>query len=301
MNNTQKPHRLFGTRGARIALIALVAIAVVLGLLASQFSRRGTAQTPSVQREWPSFTMQFIARQVDPSTGRTIIDRTYRLVVVDDNTWRADIITDTIHPQEVNSFFAVKDHVYYTYGAAGNTFTRRPVQADTVVSITPDLYPGVYSHVHDGIDKGWTTDRSMQAPAASGVVNVPTVTVVKQEATPCGTPAPGTAAPASCIDEQRIDFAANTINSGPTAGKQMPRGGIPVYAEERLNGVIVRQFIAQSLQLTTNVTIAAPTEPPGVVTPISTVNSLPVVTVTGTAVPRNTLPASTPLPSTPKQ
>lgn len=282
-----------GTRQARIVLVTGLGAVVSAGLLIAFLVPRGAAQNPNVEKSWPSFTMQFMEKQFDPNTGKQIVDQTYRLVVVDDNTWRADIVADALHPAQVGSFFAVKNQVYYTYGAAGHTFATRPVEDNTVVAIAPDLYPGVYSRITDGADKGWSFMSGSPPTSIADIVNVPMTTATKQDMVTCGTATPGTAG-SSCSETKRIDFATNTIATGPAAGNQVPRGGIPVYAEDRVNGVLVRQLVAASLQLTPSAAIVAPTQPPGAVKPATVVNGLPAVTVSGTAAP-----SSMPIRATP--
>jgi hypothetical protein len=170
--------------------------------------------------------------------------------------------------------------VYYTYGAAGRTFTTRPVEDNTAVGITPDLYPGIYSRIADGAEKGWSFTATPLPAVAADVVNVPAVTATRQDTESCGTPMSGTTAAPSCTETERVDFAKSTIATGPSAGKQTPRGGIPIYAEDRINGALVRQFIVQSFQLTPGVAIVTPTAPAGVATPATVVNGLPVVAAT---------------------
>lgn len=266
MNANMGLGRIVTSRRTRFLLTGLVVMAIGAVMLATWSQQRGHAENPIPTRQWPSFTMQFTNRQFDAVTGNAVINETSRLTLVDDYTWRVDVINDSVHPALIGSWRVFKDGQYTTYNAELRSFSQTRPPSGDVIAISRELVPGIYSRVRTGGEPGWTLQASALPPPVTDVVALPKVTFLKQ------TP-----------DEvDRIDFAANTVNSSPTLDKQRPVGGIPVYAETRMNDKLIHQFVVESLQLVGGLSVAVPTVPANLATPVITQNNLPVVTITST-------------------
>jgi hypothetical protein len=109
MVSSASPPAFFGTRKWRFSLITELVLIVGAGILTVLLVQQGSAQNASVEKSWPSFTMQFVEKQFDASTGKVVVDQTLHLVVVDDYTCRADVIADALQPQQVGTFITVKN------------------------------------------------------------------------------------------------------------------------------------------------------------------------------------------------
>lgn len=208
-----------------IGAACLSAIVVVVAMLG--VATRSEAQPKVYARLWPSFTMVYTIRDVDPFSGEVLTDQTWRLVVQDEYAWRQELIRDSRFPAEVGSYAEWKSGVY-TYYSKEKNFTRtigEPATRSTA-TITEELNPRLLVDIQAGADtaRGW---RDVAAQATGRLAKARTASV------------PSGQVPTRTIEE-RIEWAADSLRA-PFVG------GIAVLGERRINGVLTHSFTVDSL------------------------------------------------------
>lgn len=209
-------------------LFAIVAVLVVvvgaIGLLRTNLDAQ---PKPTLTRQWPTFTMIYREFDKDPISDRVGTDRTVRLDVVDDFTWRAEVIRDAVNPQAVGSYGDLKDGTYTSHNVMANQTQVEQVGSETTVSVTTEVYPQFWSEMQRGVGRG---QGYAEAPAASG-----RVAKVKTTSEPC-----------SARPELQCRTGKTTVD---TTRRIEFQGAIPVGAEVTVDGEVIRRIELESLVL----------------------------------------------------
>ena len=213
--------------------VVVASSALGLGALLRHAPPTASGQQPMYAKLWPSFTMNYTIRSIDPASGRVLVDQTHRLVVTDEHSWRDDVVQDQVDTKEVGSFTQVKGGTRHEYSAARDYSRDLPLGSpDTVTSVRRELDPMLYGRIQSGGVKGW---QDATSTAQGRIAKIRTVTV------PC--------AAGTCQEQERVEFDAASINHSPTAGVTSPIGGIAVFGQRSVNGKVADTFQAQSLRI----------------------------------------------------
>ncbi|MGI8970340.1 MAG: hypothetical protein ACR2HB_06500 [Dehalococcoidia bacterium] len=212
------------------------------------------AENVAVAKQWPAFTMVYSVYQYDAVQKRVMQDQTHRVMVNNEFSWRDEILSDAVNPAAVGSYTEFKDQVLSSYFADLKLSGQRTLPPNTITSITPELDPNRFVSIRDGREQGWGDETPASASIAG---SAKTLAKVRTRAVTCAPPSQTGAqgqiacpAGASSVQaEERIAFDADSLDTSPSAGRQTPVGGIVVNYEKQFDGVLIRKFTAQSLQV----------------------------------------------------
>lgn len=225
--------------------ITILSSGLFLGLMTAH-PWRTNAQT--YQQLWPRFTMVYTVQEYQGAGGSLSEDRTWRLVVTNDQTWRAEILRDGINPREVGSYKSFVNGKVTFYSAAANNTNEFPVET-ALVNVTTELVPTYFKRISLAQVTAGTGWRDSSAAPIGQVEKVQTTS------TPCPstTAMPSAAARlpsqnvcgrgiTNVMEEHRVAFDARTIRTDGL-------GGIAVSSETKVNGKTTRLFHADSLEI----------------------------------------------------
>ncbi|MBI2761176.1 MAG: hypothetical protein HYX51_07105 [Chloroflexi bacterium] len=226
-------------------IIAASGIGAILALFVVVMARSASEAQPKVYAQlWPPFTMVFSVRDIDPATGDLVIDQTWRLTVQDEYHWRKDLTRDALQPDEVGSYAEWNAGVLTEYSAQ-KKYTQRLGQSAprTVTTITEELNPTLLLNINDNREghRGWQA-ATAQAPGRVAKTRVSNAACVPP-------PRPQAQGPLVCRSgqtmvptETRVEWTQDSIRSPYV-------GGVAVFGERRVNGVVVHSFRSDSLEV----------------------------------------------------
>ena len=225
--------------------------------------------TPSVGQttrtlSWPPFTMTYTVRDVDPESGELMWDQTWRAVVIDNYAWRTDLLRDSVKPTEVGSYRELKNGVLREYNATYKQTNEREIGLNATTPITVELALTTRIELTGGggrmLDSGWA--KIAAAPGRIAFLRRGTQPCLPERARPLDVPTPRDQPPANITRPQAVATSPVRCAAGPTTvpteyriefdEKSMSdtfNAGIAVYGEQRVNGVPVHTFRAESLDI----------------------------------------------------
>lgn len=241
----------------RYALSMGVAVAIGVATAAIVVANVWPSGHTRYVKYWPAFTMEFTLRRFDTG-GNLAFDELVHLVVVDDFTWRSDVVTDRIAPSANGSYHELKNGVYSVYNSENRELTKRSVGKDVIVPVTDWLNPNLFRKIYDRVDPDWQrTNASFPIGNSSAMPNEAYVSYVG-----CDTPQGSAISPNDCAGWTRLEFAGESINRPALVNHalraQVPMGAIAVFGQGFDHGKPVAEFVVQSLQIAGAATAATP-------------------------------------------
>lgn len=161
MSNVRRlPNPFSGRPRARIVALAitvLTAAGLIMGLAQPPGGARSTRAQSDFPQFWPSFTMVYTVREVDPASNAVVLDQTRRLQVANEFSWQEEVVRDGINPKEVGSTRQFQNQAVCYYSADKNhRYCHDPLPPRMVTSVVvPELSPGFLpsaSFLKAGID-----------------------------------------------------------------------------------------------------------------------------------------------------
>jgi hypothetical protein len=224
-------------RPAAVVVLALLVIVCAVVAAASIVQYLGLPEDDELRLTgrdvWPPFTMIYTLRVVEPN-GQLIRDQTYQLDVTDENHWRDILLRDGLRPAANGSTRDYQNGRGCSFDAERNErLCSELVNRTPHWPITFALDAWHLPLVRMGYRYTWRLGRASRPGR---------IAAVSEHGFPCVPPADGTS-PTTCFEQERVEWDAATV--GP-----LSLGGVPVFAERRVNGEVVLTFHAQSWHLT---------------------------------------------------